>query len=148
MNPSNLSLRQKSRGTVVKPIAIHLYGARDPNYIVDLTCRTSSAHIRERTSLPVWVGRLGTKSSVPFRVRAGHKCRLRSCGHTVGFRVHGHIISRSPLPARVPTNLSPRLALSTDLSLNSCNCADWALPEREKDFTARPLTNNRRAFGM
>ena len=41
------------------------------------------------------------------------KCRLRSCGHTVGFRVHGHIISRSPLPARVPTNLSPRLALST-----------------------------------
>ena len=42
MNPSNLSLRQKSRGTVVKTIAIHLYGARDPNYIVDLTCRTSS----------------------------------------------------------------------------------------------------------
>ena len=37
MNPSNLSLRQKSRGTVVKTIAIHLYGARDPNYIVDLT---------------------------------------------------------------------------------------------------------------
>ena len=36
MNPSNLSLRQKSRGTVVKTIAIHLYGARDPNYIVDL----------------------------------------------------------------------------------------------------------------
>ena len=34
MNPSNLSLRQKSRGTVMKTIA---YGARDPNYIVDLT---------------------------------------------------------------------------------------------------------------
>ena len=27
---TNLSLRQKSRGTVVKTIAIHLYGARDP----------------------------------------------------------------------------------------------------------------------
>ena len=26
-----------SRGTVVKRIAIHPYGARDPNYIVDLT---------------------------------------------------------------------------------------------------------------
>ena len=37
MNPSNLSLRQKSRATVVKTIAIHLYGARDPNYIVYLT---------------------------------------------------------------------------------------------------------------
>ena len=37
MNPSNLSLRQKSRGTVVKTITIHPYGARDPNYIVDLT---------------------------------------------------------------------------------------------------------------
>ena len=54
MNPSNLSLRQKSRGTVVKTIAIHLYGARDPNYIVDLTLSnllcymTSQAEVRSQ----------------------------------------------------------------------------------------------------
>ena len=51
MNPSNLSLRQKSRGTVVKTIAIHLYGARDPNYIVDLTL--SNLLWRERVLPPL-----------------------------------------------------------------------------------------------
>ena len=50
MNPSNLSLRQKSRGTVVKTIAIHLYGARDPNYIVDPLSQVGG--VWERVSAP------------------------------------------------------------------------------------------------
>ena len=50
MNPSNLSLRQKSRGTVVKTIAIHL-GARDPNYIVDLTTLSNFLWMQRRLDM-------------------------------------------------------------------------------------------------
>ena len=75
MNPSNLSLRQKSRGTVVKTIAIHLYGARDPNYIVDLTLsnlvsRTQPPHPYGKVRLVTIDAFLGLRGNLGYATSA------------------------------------------------------------------------------
>ena len=149
MNPSNLSLRQKSRGTVVKTIAIHVYGARDPNYIVDLTL-----------SNLLWSLPIPTPTARHPRIIVGGRCFVDD---HVAFRhllvSHCFVLAQAATYPEVFTcrpsshlwnrdwAVSPRhsLASTTDALLNSDLARTWDRNSRPSHSSPSLRLNARRA---